>query len=531
VVNNTKPWYNGHINKLITKGGYDEKNKKLAKKIIKHKYFKYLLPVFIFVLLYSLITPITGDDWGNYFVGKNGIKYSVDFAISMYKNWEGRFVSRLFLSFFTYYKPLWNILNAIQITGIIYCGYELIKPKIKTMYLLPILFLLLVNYDFFAQNYLWLAANMTYLTPTFLTIVVFTTLYKKIEIGRKTFLLFILLSIIIPMFVENIGCAYVFGLLLWNGYYFYKNRKVSKKLLLLNILSTITLLIMLLSPGSAMRMEQNISFNELNIFEKVFKNIPNLIFYIFNKNIFTLILMALPINMYLKEKIKGKKKIPIIALFNIIPVMSIIQNIRYMIPTNLDHIWPFYNGVFATNKWYFIFYWLLFTILFIVSTIKYIKNKDEKIKTILLLLIGMVSTLVMLVTPTWGDRCVIFTIIVLIFISLKIIGYKIKENKFNDKCIKIILIVTTMAYILSGIYNLAYDIRLRNYIDEVKEKQDSITIYFNRNYLLWNYTPWNELHMKHFKMYYKIEEKTNVKIAIPTIKEVVEFILLGKMKE
>ena len=76
------------------------------------KYLKYLL-IFIFCLIIFCLSPISGDDWGNFLVGREGIRRSFGVALGMYFDWEGRFISRVFINIFTYHKVLWNIINSI----------------------------------------------------------------------------------------------------------------------------------------------------------------------------------------------------------------------------------------------------------------------------------------------------------------------------------------------------------------------------------------------------------------------------------
>lgn len=504
------------------------------KELLKKDYVKYLLGVFIFTLIFSIITPLTGDDWGNYLVGRGGLKASIDSAINMYQVWEGRFISRIFLNYLSYNKFIWNILNAFQITTIIYCAYKIINVKEKKyIYILPILGILLVNYDFFTQNYLWLAGNMTYLTPTVLIFIIFTYLYKKDNYKLKPliYIIFFILSIMIPMFVENIGCAYIFGLLLWIIYVFYKEKRISIQLVSMLIVSSISLIIMLKSPGSLARMQLTEEFNKLNIFEKVFTNIPNFIFYVFTKNIFVLGFMLIPINLMLNKVIKSKHKKLIMIIFNIIPVLSIIENIRYMIPANFENTIPLYKGMFLTSNWYFVIYWLLFGCFFIYSVIYFVKNKDEMFKTLIILLSSISSVLAMLISPTWGDRVTVFVTLVLIFVSIKIINDHIDIKDKINKYIKLFFIITVICYVLVGTYNFVFELRRQQHIKYALDNNfETIILYQNRNTLLWNYHPWEGYHQLTYKKCYGIDENIKVEVVTPSIKELIKFIIKGEFR-
>ncbi len=503
------------------------------KKIFNQEYFKYLIGIFIFTFIMCLLTPITCDDWGNYLVGRNGLNSSIKNAIDMYSFLEGRIVSRIFLNFFTYHKLLWCILNSIQITAIIYCSYKIINiKKNKIVYFFPILSILLVSCPFFAQTYLWLAANMTYLTPTFLSFIIFTYLYKteNYKIRLAYFIPFMIISLIIPMFVENIGCAYVFGLLLWICYAIYKEKRIPKELIIMLIFSAITLIIMLLSPGSQLRLQSCCSvFSRLNLFEKIFINIPNFIKYTLNRNIFLLILMLIPINLFIKNNIKFKYKKVILTMFNIIPILSIMQNIIYIIPVNTVNLIPVYDCIFTVSKWYFIFYWILFILLYLVSIYKLIKNKDEAIKTLILVITSISSCLVMLLVPEWNDRVTVFSTFTLLFTSIKLINNQI-NIKF-DKSFKIIFIIVIIYYSLIFVYNFIFDMRRKNQINQIIDSNEEIIyLYQNKSNMLWGYEPWDEYHDKVFKLYYGIDENVKIEIHTPTIKELYKFIVFGKYR-
>ena len=160
---------------------------------------KILLCVFIFSLIIFTITPIAGDDWGNYLVGKNGIIASVNNATVMYKTWEGRFISRVLISFLTYNKWLWNILNATLITLLVSTIYRYLKDKNnKTILLIPILGLLLVNVTFSSQCYLWLAGNITYFFPIPLLLLYFYFIFSNKK-DNRLIVLFSILNLIAPI--------------------------------------------------------------------------------------------------------------------------------------------------------------------------------------------------------------------------------------------------------------------------------------------------------------------------------------------
>ena len=111
------------------------------------KYIKYIVLFFGLVLLFFL-APISGDDWSNYLVGREGIIHSLGNALGMYFDWEGRFVSRVLINILTYHKWLWNILNALVVCGTIFIGMKFIgKPK---RVIFPLMLLVIFGMNIFS---------------------------------------------------------------------------------------------------------------------------------------------------------------------------------------------------------------------------------------------------------------------------------------------------------------------------------------------------------------------------------------------
>jgi hypothetical protein len=146
--------------------------KNIIKTIKSKKLFILYLSIFLFFLLISCFIPINGDDWGNYIIGVEGIKTSINNAISMYFDWEGRFISRIIINILTCHKWLWNIMNALIMTSIFIIINKIIKPKNKIIIgTLLFLGIILVDTSIFTQGYVWLAGNITYIFPLLLILI------------------------------------------------------------------------------------------------------------------------------------------------------------------------------------------------------------------------------------------------------------------------------------------------------------------------------------------------------------------------
>ena len=130
---------------------------------MKKENIKYIVLI-LFFLFILFLSPISGDDWGNYIEGSQGTRHVFGNAIGMYFDWEGRFVSRILINILTYHKVLWNIINSLMIVGIIYYTVKIINPRNKKLiFILSTLTIFMMNIFTFSQVVVWVAGNITYL--------------------------------------------------------------------------------------------------------------------------------------------------------------------------------------------------------------------------------------------------------------------------------------------------------------------------------------------------------------------------------
>ena len=96
----------------------------------------FFVSIFILFFVILCLSPICGDDWGNYIISRRGIYHAFGEAVGMYFAWEGRFVSRVLINLLTSHKILWNIVNSIFILGIVYYFIKIITAIYFSTYLL-----------------------------------------------------------------------------------------------------------------------------------------------------------------------------------------------------------------------------------------------------------------------------------------------------------------------------------------------------------------------------------------------------------
>ena len=88
--------------------------KKLKKMIDLSKKNKYYLIMFAFVLIISLLVPLSGDDWANYYPDIT-ISKSISIAFKFYSTFESRIASRFLINLLCYHKVVWAIINALSL--------------------------------------------------------------------------------------------------------------------------------------------------------------------------------------------------------------------------------------------------------------------------------------------------------------------------------------------------------------------------------------------------------------------------------
>lgn len=478
--------------------------------------YKYLILIILTLFIIFSLSPISGDDYGNY-ISTNGTLFSaINIAKSYYYSLEGRFIGRIIIMFTTRHKYIWNILTIFMFSLILFNYSKLFKQKLSLIILF--LGLMFMNSDIFSQSYTWIAGSVTYLYPTSLSLLYFYLIYKYQTSNKIVNIVLTFLSIIIPMFVENIGCSFVFANIILVIYYYLKYKKINKIYLSNLIISLIFLVIMLLSPGSSLRVLDNSKFNSLNILEKIIINIPNFNNYVLFKNTNMLILSLIPINYYIIKK-QDKK---FLIVFNLIPLLSIVNNLYYILPMKFSFLQDV--GIINISNPIYLVFTIIYFIYFILS-INYI-IKDTNVKLFLYYLFGVAlsSSLVMLILPVWGDRITLFTVISIIIISIILIDNIFIYKNYN--IIKFIFVSTCLYFICCFIciYNVN-KVRV-NYINyQLDNNYNEIEVIWNPFMYLWNNNPNSEYFINTYKSYMNISNDKDIKIINLRMKDYINIFL------
>ncbi len=483
-------------------------------KSISKKELLLLIAIFFFFFLLLLFIPITGDDWGNFLIGKNGFWACIENTIMMYRTWEGRIVSRLFINLLTYHRLIYVILTSFLITSFCYCLANLFPTKNKFfLYFSIIIFFLTLENTMWTQSFLWVAGTITYLFPTIL-IVFYLYFYLHVIQKKESFpwyfyIFSAIFSFLITMFVENIAVGYIVLNIIFLLKEFYEKRKINKFLACSLFFSSIGFILMIISPGSAGRLQtEDQLFYHLSLISKIKSNIPNFIYYTLLTNIPLLMVIGICILLLLKfierKEIRILLKIMISILWGYILIMCTLKQLGHSI------LWAF----FQQHLLFFFVPFLFVFVLFVYLFMKYLK-KEVKLRYLALIVTGISSNAVMIISPVWGGRVAIFTN-VLLFISFLYLDLELlKQKKFPRMTRGLGILSMVLFVVYLGMYYHVYEFtkfREKSIREQIQNKENPIIVYTSPNNLLWGNNPGDEYHIKTFKEYYQIPSQTEINL-------------------
>lgn len=453
------------------------------------------------------MSPIAGDDWSNYLVGREGIRHSLGVALGMYFDWEGRLVSRIFINILTYHKWLWNIVNALLVVMLFYGAEKLINIKKKYIFPLVVLLILGMNPYMFSQVMVWLAGNMTYFFIVPVLILYFYFVINNDKYNKWFVVIFSLINFFGTMFVENMALVFVFGNILVLIYKYIKTKKIDRRIVLYLSLSIVGTIGMLLSPGTRFRSSiENVSFNNLSLMGKIMKNIPNFIFYTFIGNSYLLGLMSYSNYLMIRKQVKNKWLKYGLIIY--VLVGGLLTMVVY--PLSLVRV-TFLEVLINSSNIFVILYWIIYLVISFVLI--YFEDKKD-LRTLLLFLIGLVGNGVMLVSPTWGFRTAFFTYVVLGICSIIIIGKYVKDNKVFINVSRVMLGVMTIVYFIFYLNINECQRKIEASISkQISDNEKIIYIDAFPGYVNCDINPTDPYHLEKFKLYYGILEDKEISLV------------------
>lgn len=480
----------------------------------------FLIIVYILNLIIQSLVPVSGDDYMYGTFAKQGILKSV---FSYYNTGNGRWLINIIDSFILRYdRYLFIIINPLMI-----CLVILLISKIATKLgnkncdLLKISALLFssLNILMTRESLYWITGSMNYLYPGCLFLLAYY-LFLDIKEGEKRHLnIFPLVTFLAGASMEQFGLMLVGILTIEYLYKIIKHEKIDKMEVIAYITGVIGLFTVVLGPGNYVRV--GVAAQEKN---SLLIGIIDLIYNNFNSkvaNIYILII-SIYIYIYIKNLYPNFKKNKYVSLANIlINLISIIFSKTILLLCSL-----------------IIFSYLILFICYIY--LKYNKN----ISLVLLLISGVGSQIMLLISVIWGFRIsfsmyIVWFILILylasyfydlafqiailvclcsINIILGILGcliaiilkYFNKSINSNVICgLALILIMFNLGSNVNGYYK-NFVIQEQN-IERLKSKKSEISLKKLDNDIYgWTFAPLSEFHENYMKQYYGLSDKTKI---------------------
>lgn len=472
--------------------------------------FKYKVTTFTFILflIIEALSPISGADWKSYVIGKEGIISSINNINIL----DGRIISGFLVNFFSYNKILFDFCFALMISQFVkMCNDIMGTVKTRYLYLYPLIGLLIVSVFTFSYNYLSVTTTVTYTFPAIVFFSYFYTIIKEEEWTNSTFIRLFLFTLFICL--SSIHFAIMF--FITNFVFFIINDKRDNRIKYFILLSVSFISIII----SLMLLKTSLVYTDIDTIKN---NIPTLIENVFSNNIILLILGAIPINMFLYEKLKENTYVRVvISLFDLILLFSLSYNFFNYSPVNLNLVISKYGGIFATENWYYIFYFLTYLVLYIVSINYFVKNRRVKRIFNMFMLSSIILMIFSLISPIFDVGAMILFVLSMIFITC--ILAKEANTKVFVKLVKASIVVLTIYYL--GLFAVVkyIDVTRTDYIKEQLDNDASIIeVKANPTYMIWRYNPVDYFQLKDFKEYYNIPSDSSIEVKYFGIFEKVE---------
>ena len=472
--------------------------------------FKYKVTTFTFLLflVIGLLSPISGADWKSYVIGKEGLVSSINNINIL----DGRIISGFLINFFSYNKLLFDICFAIMISQFVkMCNDLMGTVKTRFLFMYPLIGLLLVSVFTFSYNFLSVTTTVTYTFPAIAFFLYFYLIMKDEELKKLSVVKLILYALFICL--SSIHLAIMFFIV--NFIYFLINDKKSNRVkhFIILVISFISIIF------SLSLLDNSLFYSNIN---SIKDNIPHMIENTFSNNIVLVILGAIPINMYLYEKLKNNVYgRVVITLFDLILVFSLSYNFFNYSPVNLNLVISKYSGIFATENWYYILYFITYMVLFILSMNYYIKNIRVKKVFNMYMIASIIMMIFLLISPIFDVGNLIIFVFSLLFITCVLA--KEMNTKVFVKLVKASIIVLTLYYLSIFAVIKYIDVTRTDYINEqLGYDASNIEVKANPTYMIWRYNPVDYFQIKDFKDYYNIPNDKSIEVKYFGLFEKVE---------
>ncbi|WP_026894979.1 DUF6056 family protein [Clostridiisalibacter paucivorans] len=416
----------------------------------KRKFLHNILILFIFVgvLLVSMYVRLYGDDFFYLRFTRRGINYFIERNIEHYFLANGRVIVHLLATIFLAFPIyIWQIFNSLMVTGVAFIASKLIcigekgEYQNKKLITIVIFGIMIIFFDpnMSRQSIYWITGSFNYIYPLLLLFFYWYSILKVVH--KKNISKYLpLIAFFSTASVEQ-GGMMAFGLTLMiilEKKYIQKT-KVERVLWYSLFSSILGLVSIIASPSLFYRAGMENSPGN-GLFDLIIYNIKMQSFTVFFSNvtkpyIIASILGAITILIeYYKICLARKKKN---VLFII--VLGIMSIFLWLYVINNNDIVFNYNG--TSNRLVMLCFFIDIIYLIVLFYSAYIVYMYKLIKNRLILLISLIlgfgSQFMMVVSPVYGPRNLIFlNFMLVLFISAVFSNYK---NIFSINAIAICL--------------------------------------------------------------------------------------------
>ena len=482
---------------------------------IKNNLMFILIPIIFFsFLLININVTYYGDDY--YYLSFSDLSVQDFFAkhIEHYNNDNGRFIVHILVTIFLKLPmPFWQIFNSLMLTGICYFATRILTTKndSKKPFILTLLFFFIasLSIQITRQSVYWLTGSFNYVYPIFLLFCYWFCL-SKIE-SKKYFILSIILGFLAAASMEQ-SAMMTLGLTLLTFLTKFKNIKdlknlvtISKQNLKLIILSIITLIgvcTVVLAPAQFVRIDKEqqetstldtIKNNSFFMIRNYF-DAPSILPYCILFNAFIILFAC---------KQKEKSKIFIILSCSLNILLSLIN--IYLVQN--------YDSFIISRLIILLGILITYSINFIYINKKIFSKLISPLTISLILKLG--SQLMMLISPVFGPRNLIFGLIMFAFIICIIAKYTDLKYLNSWTTLMFVIALLTNSEIAQGylqtrlIDEKNIEIISQN-IDTLSDENKELTLFkFPSDDYCWSMPYISKYHEFWFKNNYAIKNKIN----------------------
>ena len=457
------------------------------------------LTIFVLLLIINSLTIWAADDYAfynNVWLGESKFSFLrvYERSTAFYFAWTGRYLSTFINYIFLYFpKPIFNIVNSLIYTGLIYLIYRMVKrddskttDKENALLVTIIFGLTWVLVPSVGQVMFWQIGSVIYLWM-YLLVALLVSYYIRLLRKQKT----------LKDNIINIILITILGLAAGNGFEtnslvllmfiflsifyikFIKKEKIPKVAIFGFIASLIGFFTNFFSPGNSTRMES--MGTEGGLVTKVFYGLGPWFYngILRSKMFITITILLLVYIMYIiSKKKKLDNKLSILIASATLFIGGFIMTIANLLPVNV----PEFLNWFYTHprKWLFIL--IVLFILLAIMVVVFIKNRKDLLKetnhttnsiALFLTVAALFGTAAYIMTPTAWPRSYMGMALTLI-IAIVYIGLRIDfSNKFmiiKKLFFIIIMVIVAVTYIYT-LYDCYKAVKWNNTIkEEIEEK-------------------------------------------------------------